>query len=55
MTNERYRHEMHSDGLTVVQRTSSVKLSLCLTNYGLRHEGVWGRGYTDPYILDVEH
>jgi hypothetical protein len=30
-----------------------VKLSLCLTNYPLRHEGVWGSGCIDPRILDL--
>jgi hypothetical protein len=27
-----------------------VKLSLCLTNYALRHEGVWGSGCIRPHI-----
>jgi hypothetical protein len=31
----------------------TVKVSLCLTNYALRHEDVWGSGCTDPRILDV--
>jgi hypothetical protein len=30
-----------------------VQLSLCLTNYALRHEGVWGRGCIDPRFLDI--
>jgi hypothetical protein len=30
-----------------------VKLSLCLTNEVLRHEGVWGRGCIDPRFLDL--
>jgi hypothetical protein len=30
-----------------------VKLSLCLTNQALRHEGVWGSGRTDPYFLNL--
>jgi hypothetical protein len=30
-----------------------VNLSLCLTNSALRHEGVWGSGYIDPYFLDL--
>jgi hypothetical protein len=29
-----------------------VKLFLCLTNWALRHEGVWGSGYIDPHFLD---
>jgi hypothetical protein len=30
-----------------------VKLSLCLTNGTLRHEGVWGSGCIDPHFLDL--
>jgi hypothetical protein len=32
------------------------KLSPCLTNYALRHEGVWRSGYTsiDSHFLDVD-
>jgi hypothetical protein len=30
-----------------------VKLSLCLTNYVLRHEGVWGSGRIDPHFLEL--
>jgi hypothetical protein len=30
-----------------------VKLSLCLTNSALSHEGVWGSGCIDPYFLDL--
>jgi hypothetical protein len=30
-----------------------VKLSLCITNSALRHEGVWGSGYIDPHFLDI--
>jgi hypothetical protein len=30
-----------------------VKLSLCLTNQALRHEGVWGSGSVDPHFLDL--
>jgi hypothetical protein len=30
-----------------------VKLSLCLTNYALRHEGVWESGCIDPHFLDL--
>jgi hypothetical protein len=32
---------------------SKVKLSLCLTNQAIRHEGVWGSGCMDPRILDL--
>jgi hypothetical protein len=35
------------------QLQEKAKLSLCLTNYALRHEGVWGSGCIDPHILDV--
>jgi hypothetical protein len=27
-----------------------VRLSLCLTNLALRHEGVWGNGRIDPHF-----
>jgi hypothetical protein len=30
-----------------------VKLSLCLTNEALRHEGVWGSGCIEPHFLDL--
>jgi hypothetical protein len=30
-----------------------VKLSLCLTNYALHHEGVWGSGCIAPHFLDL--
>jgi hypothetical protein len=30
-----------------------LKLSLCLTNYALLHEGVWGSGCIDPHFLDL--
>jgi hypothetical protein len=31
-----------------------VKLSLCLTNKALRHEGAWGSGCIDPHFLDFD-
>jgi hypothetical protein len=31
-----------------------VKLSLCLTIYSLRHDGVWGNRCIDPRFLDLE-
>jgi hypothetical protein len=31
----------------------TVELSLCLTNYALRHEGVWGSGCINPHFLDL--
>jgi hypothetical protein len=34
-------------------REVTVKLSLCLTNYALHHEGVWGSGCIEPYFLDL--
>jgi hypothetical protein len=30
-----------------------VKLSLCLTNLALCHEGVWGSGCIHPRFLDI--
>jgi hypothetical protein len=30
-----------------------TKLSLCLTNYGLRHEDVWWSGCIAPYLFDL--
>jgi hypothetical protein len=33
--------------------TINCKLSLCLTNWALRHEGVWGSGCTDPHFFDL--
>jgi hypothetical protein len=35
------------------QMNAAVKVSLCLTNYALRHEGVWGSGCIDPHFLDL--
>jgi hypothetical protein len=39
----------------IVKLTTKVKeqLSLCLTNWALRHEDVWGSGRIDPRILDL--
>jgi hypothetical protein len=31
-----------------------VKLYLCLTNWTLHHEGVWGSGCIDPHFLDLD-
>jgi hypothetical protein len=31
-----------------------VKLSPCLTNSALRHEGVWGSECVDPHFLDLD-
>jgi hypothetical protein len=31
--------------------SKKVKFFLRLTNSALRHEGVWGSGYIDPYFL----
>jgi hypothetical protein len=31
----------------------NVKLSVYLTNYALRHEGVWGSRCIDPYFFDL--
>jgi hypothetical protein len=37
----------------VLTRMCKVKinLSLCLANYALRHEGVWGNGCIHPHFL----
>jgi hypothetical protein len=32
---------------------AKVKLSLCLSNQVLRHEGVWGSECVNPHILDL--
>jgi hypothetical protein len=39
-------------GLSLTTLRRKVK-SLCLTNYTLRHENVWGSGCIDPRILDL--
>jgi hypothetical protein len=36
-----------------VSRLYKVKLSPCLTNWALRHEGVWGSGCIDSIASDV--
>jgi hypothetical protein len=36
----------------IIQK-KKVKLSLCLTNYKLRHEDVWGSVCIDPLILNL--
>jgi hypothetical protein len=33
-------------------RNSELSSFLCLTNYTLRHEDVWGSGCIDPHFLD---
>jgi hypothetical protein len=33
--------------------TECKKMSLCLTNYALCHEGVWGSGRIDPFFHDL--
>jgi hypothetical protein len=30
------------------------KISLCLTNFALRHEDVWGSGFVVPRFLDLD-
>jgi hypothetical protein len=35
------------------QAQVKINLSLCLTNYALRHEDVWGSGCIDPCFLDL--
>jgi hypothetical protein len=34
-------------------RSCKVKLSLCLMNYALCHEGIWGSGCIAPHFLDL--
>jgi hypothetical protein len=38
---------------TIEELLVKVTLSLCLTNYALRHEGLWGSGRIDPRFLDL--
>jgi hypothetical protein len=38
---------------SVNDKMVNVKSSLCLTNYALRHEDVWGSGSIDPRIFDL--
>jgi hypothetical protein len=40
-------------GLPYNTNRKITQLSLCLTNQALRHEGVRGSGYIDPYFLDL--
>jgi hypothetical protein len=39
--------------LLLLLKVKQVKLSLCLTNLALRHEGVWGSQCIDPHFLDL--
>jgi hypothetical protein len=39
--------------MPALRGTKKVKLSLCLTNQALRHEGVWGNAYIDLRFLDL--
>jgi hypothetical protein len=41
------------DPVSETGKVKKVKLSLCLTNYALRREGVWGSRCIDPYFLDL--
>jgi hypothetical protein len=38
---------------TTMVKVRKVKLSLCLTNYALRQEDVWGSGCINPHLLDL--
>jgi hypothetical protein len=38
---------------SVAVRPCKVKLSLCLSNWALCHEGIWGSGYIDPHFLNL--
>jgi hypothetical protein len=40
--------------MSEIFRGKKLKLSLCLTNQALHHEGVWGSGCIDPRFLDLE-
>jgi hypothetical protein len=42
--------KINSEFVCIIKK---VKLFLCITNYALRHEDVWGSGYTDPFILEL--
>jgi hypothetical protein len=48
-------HYIHSRNWLIKIRChiSKVKMSLCLTNWTLSHEGVWRSGNTDPCFLDL--
>jgi hypothetical protein len=53
-----YSYILHfaSCGLWISNHVSifkNVKLSLCLINYALRDEGVWGSGCIDSHFLDL--
>jgi hypothetical protein len=39
--------------MTLINVKVKVKLSLCLTNIALSHEGVWGSGCIDSHFLDL--
>jgi hypothetical protein len=45
------RCEMISENVCLCD--DKVKLSRCLTNQALCHEGVWGSGCIDPHFLDL--
>jgi hypothetical protein len=50
------RHDFPDTFMLQVQRADvvvKVKLSLCLTNKALCHEGVWRSGCIDPHFLDL--
>jgi hypothetical protein len=45
---------LHKGHETVyIRKVKKFKLSLCLTNYALRHEDLWGSGCINPYFLDL--
>jgi hypothetical protein len=46
-------YRLRYPGSLTVKVKVKVKLSLCLTNYALRHEGVWRSGCIDPHFLDL--
>jgi hypothetical protein len=44
---------MADSKLKPVISESKLKSPLCLANYTLHHQGVWGSGCIDPYTLDL--
>jgi hypothetical protein len=47
------RREITKSILKIYSIYIYIYLSLCLTNYALAHEGVWGSGYIDPRFLGL--
>jgi hypothetical protein len=47
------RIKLYNGNAASFMRGGKVKLSLCLTNYAQRHEGLWESRCIDPRILDL--